>query len=90
MAGYGANVAKAERTGDENPDAQKFTPEGVEGYIPFAGPLEGVLTQFVQGIKSGMSYSGARTIQELQDRVKFIKMTQAGFKESNVHSINKF
>lgn len=65
MAGFGANVSKAERTGESNPDATKFTPEGVEGYIPYAGPLEGVLNQFVQGIKSGMSYSGARTIDEL-------------------------
>ncbi|KAL4493580.1 hypothetical protein ABPG72_004073 [Tetrahymena utriculariae] len=90
MAGYGANLSKAQRIGAEEPSSTNFTPEGVEGYIPYAGPLAGVLNQFVQGIKSGMSYNGAHTIQELQKKVQFIRMTQSGFQESGVHSINQF
>lgn len=62
MAGYGANVSKSQRTGEKEASAEKFTPEGVEGYIPYAGPLNDVLHQFVQGIKSGFSYVGGRNI----------------------------
>lgn len=47
MAGYGANVAKAKRTGETLPETDKFNPEGVEGYTPYSGPLKGVLSQFV-------------------------------------------
>lgn len=65
MAGYGANLSKAQRIGGDEPSSTSFTPEGVEGYIPYAGPLAGVINQFVQGIKSGMSYNGAHTIKEL-------------------------
>lgn len=54
----GANMAKQEKTGGEiNP--QTFSAEGVEGYIPFIGPLRFVLQNFASGIKSGMSYTGA-------------------------------
>jgi IMP dehydrogenase len=89
MAGYGANVSKAQRIGDQEPNNKTFTPEGVEGFIPYAGPLKDVLHQFESGIKSGMSYSGARSIVELQSKAKFIRMTSSGLHESGVHDINK-
>ena len=100
MAGYGANVAKAQRLGTIEPLNTTFTPEGVEGYIPYAGvhiiviyiylkPLENVINQFTKGIQSGMSYCGASCISELQNNVRFLKMTSAGFKESGVHDITK-
>ncbi len=89
MAGYGANISKAQRTGDQEPNNKTFTPEGVEGYIPYAGPLKDVLHQFESGIKSGMSYSGARTIVDMQAKAKFIRMTSSGIHESGVHDINK-
>jgi IMP dehydrogenase len=89
MAGYGANIAKAQRIGDSEPNNKTFTPEGVEGYIPYAGPLKDVLHQFASGIKSGMSYSGSRSIVEMQSKAKFIRMTSSGIKESGVHDINK-
>ena len=75
MAGYGANISKAERTGEKEPLAEKFTPEGVEGYIPYAGKLEGIVQQFIAGIKSGMSYCGAFNLMELKEKAKFIRMT---------------
>jgi IMP dehydrogenase len=89
MAGYGANISKAQRIGDQEPNNKTFTPEGVEGYIPYAGPLKDVLHQFSSGIKSGMSYSGARSITELQSNARFIRMTSSGIHESGVHDINK-
>ena len=89
MAGYGANIAKAQRIGDQEPSNKTFTPEGVEGYIPYAGPLKDVLHQFYSGIQSGMSYSGSKTINELKDKSKFIRITSSGKHESGVHDINK-
>ena len=85
----GANISKMERTGgDINP--QTFSAEGVEGYIPFTGPLKFVLQGYASGIKSGMSYSGAYNLKELREKAKFIQITNSGFKESNVHGISKF
>lgn len=89
MAGYGANIAKAQRIGDQEPSNKTFTPEGVEGYIPYSGPLKDVLHQFYSGIQSGMSYSGARSITQLQEKAQFIRITSSGKHESGVHDINK-
>ena len=89
MAGFGANVSKSQRLGIPEPQAQTYTPEGVEGYIPYAGPAKDVLNQFVSGIRSGMSYCGAFNIEMLQKKAKFIRMTQSGFRESGVHDIKK-
>lgn len=89
MAGYGANVSKSEKIGIKEPNSSTFTPEGVEGVIPYAGPLKDVLNQFVSGIKSGMSYCGAHDIKELWKNAKFIRMTQSGSIESGVHDIHK-
>ena len=89
MAGFGANVSKSQRMGIPEPGAQTYTPEGVEGYIPYAGPVRDVLVQFSTGIRSGMSYCGAFDVKMLQKKVKFIRMTQSGFRESGVHDIKK-
>ena len=59
MAGLGANLAKQEKTSGDGLNPQTFSSEGVEGYIPFTGPLQYVIQGFVSGIRSGMSYSGA-------------------------------
>jgi len=89
MAGYGANISKSEKLGTKEPNSNSFTPEGVEGVIPYAGPLKDVLNQFVNGVKSGMSYCGAHNIEELWKNSKFIRMTQYGSIESGVHDITK-
>ena len=82
-------MSKTERAGGEiNP--QTFSAEGLEGYIPFIGPLKFVIQNFASGIKSGMSYTGAHDLKELREKAKFIQMTSSGFKESNVHGITKF
>ena len=89
MAGLGANMAKAEKnSGDIN--LATFNAEGVEGYIPYIGPLKETLFQFSSGIKSGMSYCGAASINEMPDKAKFIRLTQSAIFESGVHDINKF
>jgi IMP dehydrogenase len=89
MAGYGANVSKSQRLGIIEPNTKTFTPEGVEGYIPYAGPLKDVINQFTAGIKSGMSYSGARNIKSFQEKAQFIRITPSGSRESGIHDITK-
>lgn len=58
-----ANISKQHRGGKEEINPQTFSAEGVEGYIPYMGPLEYVLKGFVNGIRSGMSYSGALNLK---------------------------
>ncbi len=65
----------------------KFVPEGVEGQVPYRGPLSAVAYQLVGGLRQSMFYVGARSIPELQARGKFVRITAAGLKESHPHDI---
>ena len=67
--------------------ADKLVPEGIEGRVPAKGPLEPFIYQLVGGLKSGMGYSGANTIAELQAKARFIRITQASLLESHPHDI---
>jgi len=69
-------------------DATKLVPEGVEGRVPYKGPLSEVVFQLVEGLKHGMGYCGTRTIEELKTNSKFVRITSAGLKESHPHNIN--
>lgn len=66
---------------------KKFVPEGIEGRVPFSGDLASSIYQFTGGIRSGMGYMGAETIDKLQERAKFVKLSSAGLKESHVHDV---
>jgi IMP dehydrogenase len=66
---------------------QESIPEGVEGLIPYKGKVEEVVRQLVGGLRSGMSYCGARNIEELRKKAEFIRITEAGYKESLPHDI---
>lgn len=66
---------------------QKFVPEGVEGVVPYKGPLSEVLYQLVGGLRSGMGYVGARNIPELKEKGEFVIITHAGYIESHPHDI---
>ena len=63
------------------------TPEGVEALVPYKGHVEKILTDLVGGIRSGLSYSGAMNISELQENAEFIQITNAGIRESNYHDV---
>jgi IMP dehydrogenase len=65
----------------------KLVPEGIEGMVPLRGPLSGNIHQLIGGIRAGMGYTGAATIQQLQEKAKFIRITGAGLKESHVHDV---
>jgi IMP dehydrogenase len=65
----------------------KFVPEGIEGRVPHRGPLEAMVYQLVGGLRSGMGYLGCATIPELQQNSRFIRISNAGLRESHVHDV---
>ena len=76
-----------DRYGQSGRPAQKLVPEGIEGRVPYKGPLSAVIYQLVGGVKSGMGYCGCKTIPELQRNASFIRQTVAGLRESHVHDV---
>ncbi|OYT70413.1 MAG: IMP dehydrogenase [Armatimonadetes bacterium CP1_7O] len=69
-------------------DPRKIVPEGVEGRVPYRGPLSETIHQLVGGLRSGMGYLGARTLQELREKARFIRITNSGLRESHPHSVS--
>ena len=68
-------------------EAAKLVPEGIEGQVPFKGPAANVVHQLVGGIKAAMGYTGSETIEALQSRARFVRITGAGLTESHVHDV---
>lgn len=69
-------------------DPRKIVPEGVEGRVPYRGPLSETIHQLVGGLRSGMGYVGARNLQELREKARFIRITNSGLRESHPHSVS--
>lgn len=65
----------------------KLVPEGIEGKVPYRGPLANVIYQLLGGLRSGMGYVGAATIEELREKAKFVKISSSGLRESHVHDV---
>jgi len=65
----------------------KYVPEGIEGRVAYKGTIADMVTQLVGGLRSGMGYTGCRSIKELQDNAKFVRITSAGLRESHVHDV---
>jgi IMP dehydrogenase len=88
MGSLGAMEAgSADRYAQEGAERGKSVPEGIEGQVAYKGPLSGLVEQLVGGLRSGMGYCGASTLKELQERSKFIRISQAGLRESHVHDV---
>jgi IMP dehydrogenase len=88
MGSLGAmSDATRDRYSQQDVDASKLVPEGIEGRVPSKGSLSGVVTQLVGGLRSGMGYCGCRNIKELKTRAKFMRVTQAGHREGHVHDV---
>jgi IMP dehydrogenase len=68
-------------------EAKKLVPEGIEGRVPYRGPLADSLYQMVGGLRSAMGYLGAKDIAEMQEKAKFVKISASGLKESHVHDV---
>lgn len=90
MASLGANLARKRREGEAwitQEEIEEYVSEGVEAAVPYRGSVREVLTQLVGGVQSGMSYSGAHSIEELYAKAVFVRMTGAGLKESHPHDV---
>lgn len=72
---------------DDMEDNLKLVPEGIEGRVPFRGSLSASILQLIGGLKAGMGYVGCRTIPELRERARFVRITSAGLRESHVHDV---
>jgi IMP dehydrogenase len=68
-------------------DTMKLVPEGVEGQVPYKGPVGAVIHQLAGGLKAAMGYVGAKSIEELQEKAEFIRITSAGLRESHTHDV---
>ena len=92
--GMGSLEAMREREGsrnryfqDEELEQMKLVPEGIEGRVPHKGPLSYIVHQLVGGLRAGMGYCGCRTIAELHEKARFMKVTAASLQESHVHDV---
>ncbi len=91
--GMGSLEAMREREGSRNrymqdeEEQMKLVPEGIEGRVPHKGPLSFIVAQLVGGLKAGMGYVGCRTMQELQENARFMRVSNASLQESHVHDV---
>lgn len=89
MASLTANIERNKREGNDltREEIEDYVAEGVEAAVPYRGKAREVLTQLIGGLQSGMSYSGAHSIEEFQQKAIFVRMTGAGLKESGPHDV---
>jgi IMP dehydrogenase len=72
---------------DPENNADKLVPEGIEGRVPFKGPLSQSVFQMIGGLRAGMGYCGVRNVEELRTRARFVRISTAGLRESHPHDV---
>ena len=72
---------------DAKDGVEKLVPEGIEGRVPYKGPVSGIVNQLTGGLRSSMGYTGCATIEEMRSKPEFVRVTSAGMKESHVHDV---
>ncbi|TAK05078.1 IMP dehydrogenase [Patescibacteria group bacterium] len=82
-----AGAGAAARYGQEGAEHKKLVPEGIEGQVEYKGPVAEIVHQLVGGLRSGMGYTGCKTIQALRTKAEFIRQTPQGLRESHVHDV---
>jgi IMP dehydrogenase len=68
-------------------DERKLVPEGIEGRVPYKGPLSALISQLVGGLRAGMGYTGCRDVETLRRDAQFVRITAAGLRESHAHDV---
>ena len=68
-------------------DSLKLVPEGIEGQVPYKGPVGNVIHQLVGGLRAAMGYTGNATVQDMQTQAKFLRVTDSGLREGHVHDV---
>ncbi|MFP3873966.1 MAG: IMP dehydrogenase [Thiohalophilus sp.] len=87
LGAMGSQHGSSDRYFQEGGEAEKLVPEGIEGRVPFKGPLSPVIHQLLGGIRASMGYTGCRSIDEMRTRPEFVRVTGAGMRESHVHDV---
>lgn len=88
MGSIGAmKKGSSDRYFQEQQEGSKLVPEGIEGKVPYRGPISEMIYQLLGGLRSGMGYTGAATIEELHKRARFVQISAAGLRESHVHDV---
>jgi IMP dehydrogenase len=88
MGSLGAmQEGSADRYFQEESDSRKFVPEGIEGRVPYKGPVADTIYQLVGGLRSGMGYVGCGTLEELRTQPNFVRITGGGLRESHPHNV---
>ncbi|WP_171910143.1 IMP dehydrogenase, partial [Rickettsiella grylli] len=88
MGSLGAmQQGSSDRYFQETLEPNKLVPEGIEGRIPYKGPLQTVIHHLLGGVRAGMGYTGSADITDLHKKAQFIKLTTAGIRESHVHNV---
>jgi IMP dehydrogenase len=73
---------------DTTSEVEKLVPEGIEGRVPYKGPMAAIVHQMIGGLRACMGYTGCKSVEELRTRTRFVKITSAGIKESHVHDVS--
>jgi IMP dehydrogenase len=71
----------------DDEEEKKLVPEGIVGRVPYKGPIGDNVYQLIGGLKAGMGYVGSRTIEELREKARFVRISGAGLRESHVHDV---
>jgi len=87
LGAMSSQQGSSDRYFQEDSDAEKLVPEGIEGRVPYKGSLQPVIHQLMGGLRSSMGYTGCATIEEMRSRPEFVRVTNAGMAESHVHDV---
>ena len=77
----------SDRYFQENDEIEKLVPEGIEGRVPYKGPLDAIIHQLLGGVRAAMGYTGCKDLEEMRTRPEFLRLTNAGMRESHVHDV---
>ena len=87
LGAMGQREGSSDRYFQENGDAEKLVPEGIEGRVPYKGSLSVIVHQLMGGLRSSMGYTGCRQLAEMRTKTSFVRLTGAGMRESHVHDV---
>jgi IMP dehydrogenase len=87
LAAMREGAASRERYGQGNIREDELVPQGIEGIIPYSGSVRKVMVQYCGGLRAAMGYSGCRTIAELQQKSRFVRVSLAGVSEAHPHDV---
>ena len=77
----------SDRYFQENDEIEKLVPEGIEGRVPYKGPFDAIIHQLLGGVRAAMGYTGCKNLEEMRTRTEFLRLTNAGMRESHVHDV---